>query len=117
MLAVYENWLLSNPANYEHKYYLLKAEYDQLNGETDNAIEAYQVSIDSAHSNGFIHNEAIACEMAAHHFANIEDKKRTRDMIQKTHDVYLEWGANAKAKSVLELLNLQYLNDTVLGTN
>lgn len=117
MLKAYENWSASNPSNHEHKYLLLKAEFHQLNNETDAAIAAYQDSIDSAHANQFIQHEAIACEMAAHHFGNIGEKKRTREMIQKTHDVYMEWGAKAKAKSVLELLNLRYLDDTVLNTS
>jgi hypothetical protein len=116
MLAAYENWSIVNRSDNEHKYLLLKAEYHQFKGETVAAIEAYQASINSAHSNQFIFHEAIACEMAAHHFGNIGEKNRTREMIRKTHDVYMEWGAKAKAKSVLELLNLRYLDDTVLNT-
>jgi hypothetical protein len=117
LLSAYENWSMSNPQNYEHKYLLLKAEYHQLQNETEAAVEAYQSSINSARINKFLQHEAIACEMAAHHFGNIGDKQRTREMIQKTHDVYMEWGANVKAKSVLELLKLRYLDDTVLNTN
>lgn len=116
MLNAYENWSKRNPSNNEHKYLLLKAEFHQLNNETEAAISAYQASIDLAHSNQFIQHEAIACEMSAHHFGNIGEKTKTREMIQKSHDVYLEWGAKAKAKSVLELLNLRYLNDTVLNS-
>ncbi|KAL7482719.1 hypothetical protein ACHAWX_000170, partial [Stephanocyclus meneghinianus] len=92
------------------------AECHHLHGETDAAIEAYDNSIQSARSNRFIQHEAIACELAAHFFGNVGEKRRTRDMIQKSHDVYMEWGANAKAKSVLELLNLRYLDDTLLNT-
>ncbi|KAL7518412.1 hypothetical protein ACHAWX_003243, partial [Stephanocyclus meneghinianus] len=32
-LAAYENWVLSNRLNYEHKYFLLKAECHHLHGE------------------------------------------------------------------------------------
>lgn len=92
-LAAYENWLLRNRPNHEHKCtirlqltagaypihsqlcffftladLLLKAECHQLKGETDAAIDAYESSILSAHENKFVHNEAIACEMAAHFF-------------------------------------------------
>jgi ATP-dependent RNA helicase DDX31/DBP7 len=62
MLASYENWSRSNPSNYAHKYLLLKAEYHQLMGETDAAIEAYEASINSARTYQFIQDEAIACE-------------------------------------------------------
>ena len=117
MLAAYERWSVSNPSNYEHKYLLLKAEYHQLKGETEAAINSYEASMDSAQHNHFTQNEAIACEMATHHFANIGDKKKTKEMIQKTHDVYIKWGAKAKAASVLELLNLRYLDEAVLTTN
>ncbi|KAL3802001.1 hypothetical protein HJC23_010345 [Cyclotella cryptica] len=116
-LAAYENWAFCNHSNYEHKYFLLKAECHHLHGETDAAVQAYETSIESARINRFLPNQAIACELAAHFFGNIGEKKRTREMIQKSHDVYMEWGANAKAKSVIELLNLRYLDDTVLNTN
>jgi hypothetical protein len=94
----------------------LKAEYHHLHGETDAAVQAYDASIESAHKNKFLQNEAIACEMTAHFFGNIGEKRKTKEMIQKSHDVYMKWGAKAKAKSVIELLNLRYLDDTVLKT-
>jgi hypothetical protein len=115
-LASYEHWALCNSSNYEHKYFLLKAEYHHLHGENDAAIQAYDASIESAHKNGFLQHEAIACELTAHFFGNIGEKRRTKEMIQKSHDVYMEWGARAKAKSVKDLLNLRYLDDAVLNT-
>lgn len=117
MLSAYQHWSASNPSNYEHKYLLIQAEYCQLKGETDAAINLYKRSIDSAQRNRFTLNEAIACEMATHHFANIGEKKETKEMIQKTHVLYKKWGAKAKAASVLELLNLRYLDEAVLNTN
>ena len=62
------------------------------------------------------HKDIQEGELAAHFFGNVGEKRRTREMIQKSHDVYMEWGAKAKAKSVIELLNLRYLDDTVLNT-
>ena len=98
--------------NFGNKYLLLKAEMHNTNGETKAAIQAYDESVEAARTQCFIHEEALACELAAHYFGNIGDKKRTREMIEKSHDAYVRWGAQKKAESVIKLLELQYLQES-----
>ena len=95
--------------NFENRFLLLKAEMHHFNRNARAAVEAYDQSIESARKHNFIHQEALACELAAHFFGDTGARKRAREMIQKSHDAYVEWGAHKKAESVIELLDLEYL--------
>ena len=109
-LTVFENWSNVCEWNFKHKYWLLKAELHHTQGETDAAVRAYDESVETARKHRFIHHEAVACELAAYFFGNNRAKKRTREMIQKSYDAYIEWGAETKAKSVIRWLELQYFD-------
>lgn len=111
ILNSFENLSTRCEWNFENKYFLLKAELLHVKKETKTAIEAYDKAVESARKHRFIHQEAIACELAAHFFGNIGAKQRMREMIQKSHNLYVEWGAKKKAESVIKLLELQYLQE------
>lgn len=113
VLSAFEKWSVLNKWNFEHRYQLLKAECHHTKGETNAAIQAYDLSAEAAQKHHCIPQVAVACELAAHYFGNIGIKDRTREMIQRSHDAYLEWGANRKAKTVIGLLELNWLDGSV----
>ncbi|KAL7541601.1 hypothetical protein ACHAXR_011054 [Thalassiosira sp. AJA248-18] len=104
-LAAFEKWSKLNEWNFEHRYLLLKAELHHTKGETSAAAQAYDLSAEAAVNHQFIHQLALTCELAAHYFGNIGANERTREMVQRSHDAYMEWGATRKAKSILNLLD------------
>eukprot|EP00970_Alexandrium_tamarense_P009155 scaffold1803_cov195-Alexandrium_tamarense.AAC.31 len=76
------------------------AESYRTEKETEKAAECYEASIRSAREHRFIHEEAIACELAGYFFEDQGDKVKSRDMFQQAHNTYTKWGAVSKANSI-----------------
>jgi len=110
VVAAFEKFSKINEWNFEHMYLLLKAELHHTKGETNEAAQAYYLSAEAAQKRRFIHHSALACELAAHYFGNVGLKEKTREMIKRSHDAYMEWGAARKAKAVINLLELKWLD-------
>lgn len=110
VLTVFEKWSTFNEWNFENRYLLLKAELHHTKGETNAAVQAYDQAVEAAQKHCFIHQVALACELAAHYYGNIGARDKTREMIQRSHDAYMEWGAARKAKMVIKLLELKWLD-------
>ena len=109
-LAMFEKWSVLNEWNFEHRHLLLKAELYHTKGDANAASQAYDLAAESAQKHRFVHQVGLVCELAAHYFGNIGAKDKTREMIQRSHDAYLEWGASRKAKAVIKLLELKWLD-------
>jgi predicted ATPase/class 3 adenylate cyclase/GAF domain-containing protein/tRNA A-37 threonylcarbamoyl transferase component Bud32 len=93
-------WQQAAPSNYLHKYYLVKAEYCRLLGQIATAMEYYHQAIQLAQENNYIHEVALANELAAEFFFNLSLTKIAQVYIREAHYNYQKWGAKAK---VLEL--------------
>ena len=52
-----------------HRAALVGAEIARIEGRPLDAMDLYERAIASARANGFIHNEALACELAARFYA------------------------------------------------
>ena len=66
-------------------------------------MRLYEQAIRSAHANGFVHNEALAYELAggfyaAHGFDEIADTH-----LRGARYCYLRWGADAKVRQLDQL--------------
>ena len=110
VLAVYEKWSVLNEWNFSHKFLLLKAELHYTNGETNAAIEAYDQAVKAAQNHSFIHQVALACELAARFYGNIGHTRCCKNMLQQSHDAYIEWGAALKGAAVLSLLDMKWMD-------
>ena len=62
-------WAENNPATFADKHALVSAEVARLDGRDADAMRLYEEAIRSAHDNGFVHNEALAHEVAARFYA------------------------------------------------
>ena len=62
-------WAEHCPENFENRAALVGAEIARIEGRTLDAIELYEQAIRSARANGFVHNEALANEVAAQFYA------------------------------------------------
>jgi PAS domain S-box-containing protein len=93
-------WTEHCPENFENRAALVGAEIARLEGRELDAGRLYNQAIRSARANGFVHNEALACEIAARFhaargFDDIADMYRV-----KARDGYLRWGADGKARQL-----------------
>ena len=62
-------WAEHCPENFENRAALVGAEIARLEGRDLDAERLYEQAIRSARANGFVHNEALACETAARFYA------------------------------------------------
>lgn len=102
-------WAGNCPENFENRAALVGAELARLEGRDFEAQRLYELAIQSARANGFLHNEAIAYETAAHFYGAHGFQEFCDTYLTKARDCYLRWGALGKVKQ-LESLHPQLLN-------
>ena len=87
----------SAPPNYLHKYHLVEAERMRvLNGEHDTIMHHYDQAIALARENEFIHEEALANELAARYLLNQGQNDAARAYLRSAMEQYEAWGAKRK---------------------
>lgn len=86
------------PENFEHLYYLLKAEYSRYLKKTRNAILYYDRAIQLASLNRFPCDHAIACRCAALFYEERNERNRAEKYIQQAVERLNQWGAFRLAK-------------------
>ena len=79
---------------------LVGAEIARLEGRELDAEHLYEKAIRSAHANGFVHNAALANELAARFYAARGFEKIANAYLQDARYGYLRWGANGKVKQL-----------------
>ncbi|NEQ36114.1 MAG: AAA family ATPase [Okeania sp. SIO3I5] len=93
-------WAQHAPANHSHKYYLMKAEYHQIQNEKLEAIEAYEQAIAFATKHKFIQDTAIANELAAKFYLQWGKTKIAQTYMLEAYFGYTNWGAVVKVKDL-----------------
>jgi PAS domain S-box-containing protein len=98
-----ETWAEHCPANFENRVALTGAEIARIEGRLLDAEGLYEKAMRSAHANGFIHNEAVAYEVAARFYAVRGFDKIADAYLQEARYCYLRWGAEGKVRQLDEL--------------
>jgi predicted ATPase/signal transduction histidine kinase/serine/threonine protein kinase len=94
------DWAATCQANFADRAALVGAEVARLTGGELEAERLYAQSIRSARTNGFIHNEALAYELASNFYANRGLEDIAEMHMSKARNAYLRWGANGKVKQL-----------------
>src|SRR5580700_7846726 len=97
----------------------LGAEIARIEGRVIEAEHLYEQAIRAAHSNGFVHNEAIAYEIAARFYAARGLKKFADAYLLEARYCYQRWGADAKVAQLDRLyphLKKEWLISTPTNT-
>lgn len=81
------------------------AERAYCENDIDVAKSAYEEAIAKAKQTGFIHEEALACELAGSFFCEKGDKSDGRYFLEKAVETFTRWGANRKAIHVKSVLS------------
>ena len=95
-----EVWAANCPENFENRTALVGAEIARLEGRELDAEHLYEKAIRSAHANGFVHNAALANELAARFYAARGFEKIANAYLQDARYGYLRWGADGKVKQL-----------------
>jgi hypothetical protein len=98
-----EVWAENCPENFENRAALVGAEIARIEHRELDAELLYEQAIRSSHSNGFVHNEALANELAARFYAARGFDTIARAYLRKARYCYLRWGASGKVRQLDEL--------------
>lgn len=93
-----KKWAYHAPMNFLHKYHLVEAERCRVLGKQFKAMEYYDLAIKRARENEYIHEEALANELAAKFYLEIDRFRVSRAYMQEARRCYQQWGAVAKVQ-------------------
>jgi PAS domain S-box-containing protein len=95
-----EIWAENCSENFENRAALVSAEIARIQGRELEAEHFYEQAIHSAHTNGFVHNEALANELAARFYAARGFEKIAHAYLRDARYGYLRWGADGKVRQL-----------------
>jgi PAS domain S-box-containing protein len=98
-----EIWAANCPENFENRAALVGAEIARIDGRNVDAMRLYEQAIRSAQANGFVHNEALAYELAARFYAARGFEEFAHVYLRNARDGYVRWGAEGKVRQLDEL--------------
>ena len=107
-------WAHVCPQNFEHKNNLIKAELMSLKKTFQEAVALYHAAIKGARDNGYVNEEAVACERTAQFYLGFNAEEEAHSFLQKASRCYGAWGAIAKQKELESrwLLFSEHKNNT-----
>jgi PAS domain S-box-containing protein len=91
------------PQNFEDRAALVGAEIARIEGRPLDAMDLYERAIASARANGFVHNEALAYELAARFYAARGFEEVAHLYLGNARRGYLRWGADGKVRQLDQL--------------
>jgi PAS domain S-box-containing protein len=98
-----EVWAENCPENFQDRHALVSAELARIEGRELEAERLYEQAIRSARENGFVHDEALAHELAAK-FYRARGYERFADLyLREARACYLRWGADGKVRELERL--------------
>ncbi|MFG1249482.1 trifunctional serine/threonine-protein kinase/ATP-binding protein/sensor histidine kinase [Xanthobacter flavus] len=90
-----------NPSTFECKHLLLEAEAARLSGIPADAQRLYEQAADAAAASGFVHEQALAYELAAYCCREAGLGIPTSGYVQAAISHYRHWGAEGKAEQLM----------------
>ncbi len=98
-----EVWAEHCPENFQNRAALVGAEIARIEGRELDAQGLYEQAIKSARANGFVHNEALAYELAAYFYLARGFEDFARVYLRNARHGYLRWGADGKVRQIDEM--------------
>ena len=90
--------------NYQCKIHLLEAEVYSATDKKDKAKVSYNAAIAAARSSKFIHEQGLACELAALHYLKCKAYADAVNLFKEAKDCYTKWGSEVKVDSITKQL-------------
>ena len=101
----FEVWTNESEWNFRNKYLLLQAENHFSSGELCKAEVEYKLAILFAHDHRFVHEEAVACELAGNFHLEMNRKDHSLCLLKQAVNCYIKWGAHRKADDLLQFID------------
>jgi PAS domain S-box-containing protein len=98
-----EVWSAHSPQTFENRAALVAAEIARIEGRILEAQDLYEKAIRSARVHGFVHNEAIANELAGRFYARRGYDKVATTYLREARYCYVRWGADGKVRQLDQL--------------
>ncbi len=99
-LATYQEkmrlWSELGYRNFQHKYDLVEAEKSRVSGNSWRAAQLYEKAIAGAKESGYLHEEALAYELAADFYRGCGMDELANIHVKAAHGRYGQWGAPLK---------------------
>ncbi|WP_438023952.1 trifunctional serine/threonine-protein kinase/ATP-binding protein/sensor histidine kinase [Sorangium sp. So ce233] len=96
-----EVWARFAPENNRHKHDLVSAELARVKREVVEAMELYDRAIEGARRHGFLHEEALAYELASGLYRGLGRQEIARQYMTNAFRAYALWGADAKTQALV----------------
>ncbi|MEG4487971.1 AAA family ATPase [Microcoleus sp. D2_18a_B4] len=93
-------WAIYAPMNFLHKFHLVEAERERVQGNKAEAIDLYDRAIQLAKENQFLQEEGLANELAAKFYLDWGKQKVAASYMQEAYYCYARWGAKAKIEDL-----------------
>jgi PAS domain S-box-containing protein len=93
-------WARNCPDNFENRAALVGAEIARIEGRELDAERLYEQAARSAHASGFVHNEALANELASRFHAARGFERIALAYLRDARHGYLRWGAVGKVRQL-----------------
>ena len=97
-----ERWAEHAPMNYLHKYYLVEAELARVQQREGDARVYYDQSITCAQEHQYIHEAALAQELAGRFYLSIKQSQLAHLYLRNAYYSYQQWGAQTKLDDLEE---------------
>ncbi|MDB4890533.1 MAG: histidine kinase [Gemmatimonadetes bacterium] len=91
-----EVWAEHNPVTFENRAAIVGAEIARIEGRVLEAQDLYEKAVRSAHTHGFVQNEAVANERAGCFYAARGFETIAAAYLREASSCYRRWGADAK---------------------
>ena len=92
--------------NFLNKRLLLEAEKLSHEGKRDEAEAAYVSAIEASRKARFVHEEGLACELAAaHYLRNGTEDGRRRGLLQQALQCYKTWGCKPRVNHIVKMID------------
>ena len=92
--------------NYANKLHLLEAESFSSNGHNTLAIKSYKAAIEASKSSRFIHEQGLACELAAIHCKKVKDLVTSLTYFREAKACYEQWGSQPKVDAMIQQIDI-----------
>ena len=93
-----KHWAVNCPENYQHKYDLVEAQKARVLGQYEQAAVYYDRAVKGASDHEYIHEAALANELAAEFYLACDRPKVAQIYLIDAYYGYIHWGATAKVK-------------------
>ncbi|MCP4130398.1 MAG: AAA family ATPase [bacterium] len=105
-----KQWAQTCPENFLHKYLIVQAELARATGkkqkdeqgEPQRAGYLYDTGIMAARNNGYTRDEALAYELAAGFYREMNDESIASEYLAEAYAAYSRWGAVVKMRQLEE---------------